>query len=641
MSALRERRERLAASAVLLAGIAAVVLQGNLAGVELQAIRPFTREAGPALFWAVALFGVAGFGPTRLLLPQEWRHRAWLFTLPIGAACATLLMTLLGLARVPLQASLAVTLAAGAAVGLLAVARQQRDAWAAPSRVTGLLVPLGIAACVGVVSMMPALRAGYPTVQGQNGDAILSVGTADFLQHAPPGAVRPELPLDQVPLLWRSKLPIYYGLAGVSELSGQDEIHAFSSVVGFVMGLFALGLFLFAVHALRAPPVIALLAALLVPLSRIIVHVSIHTYYNQLWATFALPFVLLFGWRLLQRPDARSAGLFGLFAALAIFTYPLLLPFPALFMAVLAWRRRSELRALSPRVPRWALLVAAVVAVPVVLVLARGVVEKVVPGTLALLPGGSLEGWGGGTALPYLPVPWFFGVESGATALDQAVAVLLVIALAALALRRTGGEIARALGIMLAGALLASLYVRMRVDGELFWFKAMSFAGPLVLMLAVVALGTARRGWPRIAAGLGLVWLALGVFEGARREIEVTYELGSRNVLEIRDWGAQIPTDRTIRIDVEQGSWQLWSWYLLPEHRVSASDPLAGFFPHPPVGFRGDFSLVRKPARPPDAIGPPVFENPAFALYRIEPNATPDTASRALVYDVTDVPLGL
>jgi hypothetical protein len=493
---------------------------------------------------------------------------------------------------------------------------------------------------VGVVSMTPALRAGFPTVQGQNGDAILAVGTADFLQHAPPGTVRPELPLDQVPILWRSKLPIYYGLAGISELSNQDEITAFTSVTGFVVGLLALGLFLFATHALRAPPLVALLAALLVPLSRIVIHVSMHTYYNQLWAMFALPFVLLFGWRLLQRPDRASATLFALFTLLAIFTYPLLLPFPAVFVAVLAWRRRATLRALSPRLPRWALVVGAVLAVPVVLVLARGVAEKVIPGTIALLPWRSLEGWGGRGILPYLPARWFFGVDDG-TANAQVLPVAGIILLAALGLRRTGGDIARALAIMLGGALLASVYIRLRTDGELFFFKAMSFAGPLVLLLAIVGLGHVRRTLPKVGAGLVVVWLALTMFGGARSEIVGTYELGSRNVLQIRDWGNQIPTTRTIRIDVEQGSWQLWSWYLLPEHRVSARDPLTGFFPHPPKGWSGDLSLVRKPFRPHDADGPPIFENREYAIYRLRPSTIPVRASRALVYDVQEIPLGL
>ena len=44
-----------------------------------------------------------------------------------------------------------------------------------------------------------------------------------------------------------------------------------------------------------------------IPLDRIVMYVTIHPYYNELWGQFTLPFILLLGWRYLSAPDRRSA----------------------------------------------------------------------------------------------------------------------------------------------------------------------------------------------------------------------------------------------------------------------------------------------------------------------------------------------
>ena len=116
-----------------------------------------------------------------------------------------------------------------------------------------------------------------------------------------------------------------------------------------------------------------------------------------------------------------------------------------------------------------------------------------------------------------------------------------------------------------------------------------------------------------------------------------TYELGSHNVLEIGRWDKELPAGKSIRIDVPSSAWQLWSWYLLGDHPVSVTDPLGGFFPHPPVGYRGDYALEMGGVIPGDAIGPPLFHNGDFAIYRLRHRAGPDPSSRALVYDVTKI----
>src|SRR5213078_2491741 len=153
--------------------------------------------------------------------------------------------TLLGLLHVPLKASLALVLGAGVALAVVAVRRTPAPPRADP--VTHVAVPLALTALVVALALVPSFRSGLLTVQGQNGDAVMAAGTAELLSHAPPTAVRPDLPLDRVPLVWRSKLPIYYGLAATSELAGQDPIVAFSTVAAVVLALVALGFYLFIV----------------------------------------------------------------------------------------------------------------------------------------------------------------------------------------------------------------------------------------------------------------------------------------------------------------------------------------------------------------------------------------------------------
>lgn len=518
-------------------------------------------------------------------------------------------------------------------------------------RVLAIAMPLLLAALVAAVALVPVLRTGFATVIGQNGDAVLAVGTAEFLQNAPPTANRPELPVDEVPIVWRSKLPIYYALAAVASLAGQDPVVAFPTVMAVMSGLVALGLFLLARVVLAASLSAALAVTFLVPLDRIVVHLAIQPFYNQLWGLFTLPLTLAFGWRFLQDPGRRTLAPLALFALLGVFAYPLLLPFPAVFLGVCAFLqwRRARAEGASPgwiaalRLPRvrdhkLASTVLAVLSLPILL-LVRGVLEKTGSAWQVVLPGGDLSGWSG-PALGYFPFARFFGVDgAGPIALGL---TLAVFALAVRAARAMDRDVALAMAATTAGALAFALSFLLREGGELFWFKILGFLGPLVLTFAVVGLvgllREARGVIPRSAAVLGAVLLVVLVNAGAAREIGQTYEFATAPLRELDAWDERLPPGASVRIDVQPTGYQLWTWYMLDDRPVSASAPLVGFFPHPPFGFTGDFSLVEAWADPPpDAAGDAVLRNAGYAIYPLQPNGAPDVSSQELVWPYTEI----
>ena len=590
---------------------------------------------------ALVLFGVAGYAPAKLLLPAAWREHLAVWVLPVGAACSALALAALGLLHVPMPVALGLVLAAGA-IGAVLVRRGDAPAPAEhrAARPLEVVLPLAIAVLIGAIALLPVFRSGFASVHGQNGDAILAVGVAELLTQAPPTAVREGLPVDSMPIVWRSKVPIYSALAAVSSLAGQDPIVAFSTVAATIFALFSLGIFLLVRHGFGLGALPAAAAALLVPLDRIAVYVAIHPYYNQTWGMFALPFVLLAGWRALVAPSRGAFALLGIFLALALFAYPLLLPFPAVFLAAAAWRAPrdwvAELRRIpGPRARPLPWLAAAVVSVPVVAVLVRGVAEKALSAAAVLAPWTDLGGWAG-PDLPYLPVSWFFGMQTPAVLAVPLVAG--VVAAAVVGLRRMEeAELRTGLAAMLVMGALVGAYFYARGQGQLFYFKALAFTGPLVVALAVSGLAAAalRSGRTRVLAGAALAALVLIVGNGARQEIDETYDHASRAVLELRDWDADLPPGASVRIDVPPSGYHMWGWYMFASRPVSALVPMSGFFPHPPQGLKADYVLSWADLpRPPGAVGAPIRRNAQFTLHRLDPRIPgPDVSTRRLIYE--------
>lgn len=605
-------------------------------------------EAAPAVLRTVAatlvLFGLSGAALVALWLPARLRADAALFVLPVGAISSSLALTLLGFAGIPLGASLALVLAAGAvsAVRVLGggVPRALRPT--GESRLA-LVSAVAVGAIVVAVALSPLARDdSFATVLGQNGDAHLATGAATLLQRAGPSDVVPALPVDRMPGAWKSKYPIYYSLAAVSSLARLDPVKTFVAFAAVMLALTALGFMLLARHMLGAGATAALVAMALVGLSEQALTLVHGPFYNQLWGSFALPFTLLATWLYLRDPGRGQLALAGGFALVGFFAYPLLAPFMAAFAlvcgaVVLAHRRRAGQRprwiaALGlPRGRRWLALwiPAGALAVLLCLALAGPAIEKIGGGLQAVLPGGDLSPWSG-EALGFLGLDRALGV-SAITVLGP---VLLALALHALARRER--DLSIPLLATTGGLLLAAAYLRLRTGGALFVFKALSFAGLIALCLASVAmveLATSRGRLARVVGVglLGVVIVAIGL--SSRQETRATSPQLTRDIAQIEDWGDELPPGRSVRVDIAAYGLQQWAWYMLAERPVSSLAPLLDFFPHAPLSRKADYLLVDNRARPPrDAAGPSLRENKSFALYWMAPGVPgPDVSSRRMI----------
>jgi hypothetical protein len=649
------RSGAVAAVVALLAAGAALWLARDQGAAHSGAVSDVARAAAAAIL----TFAVCGYALARWLTPTALRPHLPLLVFPIGAAASALALTVLGLLHAPFKASLAIVLVAGVVAALLVrrrmgpLALRGRDP-AAGGAIVRLGWPTFVLALGVAILLIPLFRERVPTVLGQNGDAVLATGTVEFVQKAPPTSRRDDLPVDRVPLLWRSKLPIFYSMAATATLSGLTPLEVFATHAALILGLSALGFFLFAFYALGAGPWASIAALAALPLNRMMVYIADHPYYNQTWGLFALPFILTLGMLWLRQPSRRLLGLLLLFAAIGACAYPLMLVFPVAFLAVAAlvdWRRRRR----DPRPARWrpsmpplrgrrALLLAvpvAVVAIPILVVLARGVGEKFASAFSILLPGRSLAGWSGD--VPYFAVHRFLGLPDPAW-----LGIVLMAGMAGLVVRALWigpRDVTVPALVVIVAALLFALEYRLRAFGSLFYFKDLGFAAPIAVTVAIVGLADlvrrafrGRFAWRGVsvaaAVGLAVVFLL-----NTRVELGQTFDQSNVFVRQLAGWSRDIPARASVRIDVAPGSYQLWTFHFFSRHRLSSTRPIGVFFPYPPVGRKADYVLAdRADRRPADAEGLPIRANAQFALYRVKPTVPgPDVSSRRMVEPVTKV----
>jgi hypothetical protein len=579
---------------------------------------------------AVVLFGVTGLGLTRLALPDALRSHEWLWVLPVGAVATAFAMTPLGFAHVPFAIDLGLVIAGGAALSAYAVMRRgwpQR-----PAQRRTLAWPVYLAVLLFLVALIPLFRSGFLTVIGNGSDAHLAAGTAEFLKHAPPLGEDPSLPVDQVPLVWRSKQAIYYALASVSALSGLETWQVLSVVGVLLLTLAAAGWFVFAREVLGAGVGAAAIAMVIAGLDRMVIHTGVHPYFNQTWGYLTLPFALTLAWLVVRRPSPGGAGLMALFLILCAFAYPLAMPLPALVLVVMWWVDRRDRRRAGAAVfglregwrrlqaaPLWTRAVGYLVLLSLVVPF-FGVWEKLTGATQLLInPHYSLAAWGG-DLFDWFPEQQFFSIVS-----DRGwwAALAIIAALAGRELWRLERPARYGLlSVIAAGALVAGA-MRARQYGWYFHFKMLAFVGPLVVVLAAVALTRIRhdhpRRWVRYVALFGLVTWVGWAMTGAKFELASTYDELPRTTQALASWNAKLPPGASIRLDVPPPV-QLWTAYMLHGHPLCSQRPLTGTsYPHVPLSRAADFVLVRYLRRPFDAVGAPVLENGEYTLYRLRP----------------------
>jgi hypothetical protein len=586
------------------------------------------RAAVPALRVAAAgigLFVVAGFGVVRLLLPDRLARHELIWIAPVGACVAALELTLLGYAFVPFDVSLGLVILAGVVTAVVAVRRRGLPAW--PKPIGATVWPIFIAGIVAFLVLTPLLRGGYPTVIGDGSDAHLAAGTAQFLQGHYPLSSSASEPVNKVPLVWRSKTPIYYALGGVSRLAGLPTWEALSPMQVLLLGLALLGFFLAARELLRSNLLGALAGMALVGLDRMVVHTVVHPYYNQTWGFVTMAPALVLAWRAVAdrgRPGNRgTVGLLVLFLAIGAFAYPLELPIPLFGLLVFNWHSRRARRKLGEDVPkltepvrRWVsgrfggrsrlavAVIAVLLAVPVL-----GVAEKLSTGFAVIVnPNVSLYPWAGDVNA-FFPTNQFLSIGSAGL---LPIGLVLMLVAVAIALRSVPAGVRWGVVALLVLAAVGSVYFHARISGQYFDFKLLAFLGPLAVVTAAV--GASRVpviGWAALFA------FGLTAFHGADSELANTGNQLNPTIQAVARIPKLIGPNESVRLDMNP-SLEIWVSYFLHEEPVCSQRPLMGTsYPHVTTSRKADYILADVDTfRPFDAAGPPIAYVGQFRLYK-------------------------
>jgi hypothetical protein len=589
---------------------------------------------------ACALFGIAGFGLTRLLLPDALRRHELLWVLPVGAAAVAFAMTPLGYLRLPFALNLGVVIAGGLALSVFAWRRHGLPARPEPGS-HGWPAYLGL--LLLATALVPLFRSGFLTVIGDGSDAHLAAGTAELLRHVAPGDVDASLPVDQVPLVWASKQAIYYAFGAVATLSGHETYEVLSTLCALILTFATVGMYVLARELLLAGVGAAAAAMALAGLDRMVLHTGIHPYFNQTWGYMTVPFAIVLAAHLVRTPSRGGTVLLGLFLIVGAFAYPLAVPIPLWVAGVMWWVARRERRKAGEDVPglrdlwrrflalprryRWPVYLLALLLLKPV----WGVVEKMTGGSQVLIdPRNSLQLWGGDLA-GYFPEEQFFSIYD-ADLWYVALAVIVGVAVWEMRTRLSKPAFAGLLSVMLVGAAIAAS-MRARDYGYYFHFKILAFIGPLVVVCAACGFARFRR-WGVVA----LVFWSGWAVAGARAEVAGTFDELPRTVLELRDWSERLPAGTSVRLDVQPGS-QLWAAYMLADHPLCSQRPLDDTsYPHVPISRQADYVLVRLLRKPYDAVGAPIMSNKEFSLYKLPAGlAGGDRCSQRMVQTVRKI----
>ena len=262
----------------------------------------------------------------------------------------------------------------------------------------------------------------------------------------------------------------------------------------------------------------------------------------------------------------------------------------------------------------------------------QGVLEKTAASTRVLAPGYSLVNWGGDLT-HFFPERFFLGLDEAS---DAIVGVPLIAVGLVFALRLAPRDIRWGLGAIVAFGVFAALFFRPREYGWYFHYKALAFVAPLVVAAAAVGLSKLRWKWLSVVSLLVLIGMTRN---GAAHEIGTTFDQLPKSMLELKQVGARLPDDASVRLDVPADGRMLWMGNVLADQPLCSQRPLVNTsYPHVPISRAADYVLVDDTWRKPfDAAGPPVLTLDRYVLYRLKPNLDPaqgDRCSREMVLTV-------
>ena len=437
-----------------------------------------------------------------------------------------------------------------------------------------------------------------------------------------------------MPLVWRSKPPIYLAFGAVARVAGMEPYAVIATLQAALLALGALGFWLLARELLGAGAWAAGAAMGLVGLNRMTLFTGMHPYFNQTWGYMALPFAIVLAWYVVRRRSRGGLLLFASFLGVLVFAYPLAMPIP-LIAAIIFWafERRRQGRSLL-RLPRLRNKRNLLWIVPLFLLLLlplQGVLEKVSVSTRVLAPGYSLVNWGGDLT-GFFPERYFLGFDEAGMGLAG---MILLIGGLVLALRAAPRDIRWGLGGIVAFGVLAALLLppaRVR----------------LVLPLQGARVrGAAGRGGRGDRAGAAEVDVGQRARAGLphRRDAPRRREgdRPRRSTSCPRACSSSSASTRCCRPTSPCASTCRPTGASCGRGSSSSGQPLCSqrpvletSYPHVPVSRKADYVLVDDDWRKPfDAVGPPVLTLDRYVLYRLRADVPgPDRCSRKMTLTV-------
>ncbi|MSW50574.1 MAG: hypothetical protein F2817_06755 [Actinobacteria bacterium] len=677
-------------SVALLAAGVLVVLAVFASRADLQLNRELVVQLGRYVASAGLVLLLPGFALARLVTPRHLGRWWPVLVLPLGLAGSMVLLSALGLLGLRPRPATVVFLLLSAALAAWTLrpgrARVPRADW--PASVAVLVGAAG----AGLLTLVPALHAGFLTVPGTNPDAHQVVGVASFLQESYPLGRNTATALDQIPPAWSGRIPIFHPFGAAIEVGLTGPIQMFAPFVAFLTAAAALGTGLFAAAAHRLSGWGAGLIALLVGASASLLYSALHPYYNQLWGMCLMTAALALAWTWLHHDDARAGALTVVFLVLSLIAYPTTLPYAVLVIAAIGVGARVR-----PRIPP-ALRRRLRKVWPLVL-LFFGISVLGALGKLAGVLGqflGDTPFWQGDINV-FPPHGAAYGLD-----VNQPIVPIAVAAIAVATLFRRGRRAGLAwLGLALL-LLLVDYVLRGRGTAEYVDYKHVTFTAVILLPLAlggalrlvvdgVAALrgrtatagpdgaagasaagptaaassasrgraassdGAARRraaGRPAaLAAGAAgaavlLAWV-VPASSASRDQVLNAGQNVTPPLFDVQRWSDELPRGSSVLIDLPASGTQLWATLFLGrDHPLATTDPVSSTTTYSvaPLGRRADYVLglrldlrSGRPVPPPRwAAGAPIRSDSQFGLWRMVVPArdaarVPETASDELV----------